>query len=80
MDRRVTSPTWTPHLHVNRPLKCKGLYSLAKWVTIGLTAAVSGAFYTARRRSELPSNFEGNTHCCPLIIHLIHEKGHCYKE
>ena len=30
MDRRVTSPAWDPHLHVNRPLKCKGLYSLAR--------------------------------------------------
>ena len=71
-----------PHLHVNKPLKSKGLFSLTRWVTIGLTAAVSGAFYTTRRRSELPSNFEGNSYiyCCPLIVHQIHEKGHCYKE
>ena len=62
MDRRVTSPTWDLHLHVNRPLKSKGLYGLTRWVTIGLTAAFSGDFYTARRRFELPSNCEGTEH------------------
>ena len=38
MDRRVTSPTWGPHLHVNRPLyKLGGSQFFLMFDKLGLT-------------------------------------------